>query len=105
MPHCCRAGKSGEVANQALYLPGIVPKIPGRFYYLFGKPIQMQGRQEALKDREKAREIYLEIKSEVETNMSYLLKKRGEDPYRGIIDRTIYRAFRAPMDQVPTFDP
>lgn len=100
-----RAGKSGEVANQALYLPGLVPKIPGRFYYLFGKPIQMQGRQEALKDREKARELYLEIKSEVETNMSYLLKKREEDPYRGIIDRTIYRAFRAPMDQVPTFDP
>lgn len=96
---------SGEVGNQALYLPGLLPKIPGRLYYLFGKPIQTKGRKEMLKDREKARELYLQIKSEVETSMSYLLKKRKEDPYRGIIDRTIYRAFYAPMDQVPTFEP
>ncbi|KAI3468780.1 hypothetical protein Pfo_025443 [Paulownia fortunei] len=100
-----RAGMSGEVANQALYLPGLLPKIPGRFYYLFGKPIQTKGRKEMLKDREKARELYLQIKSEVESNMSYLLKKRKEDPYRSIIDRTVYRALHAPMDQVPTFEP
>ncbi|KAK0599405.1 hypothetical protein LWI29_004987 [Acer saccharum] len=30
---------SGEVANQRLFIPGLLPKIPGRFYYLFGKPI------------------------------------------------------------------
>ncbi|XP_041990169.1 acyltransferase-like protein At1g54570, chloroplastic isoform X1 [Salvia splendens] len=100
-----RAGVSGEVANQDLYVPGIVPKIPGRLYYLFGKPIQMKGRKETLKDREKARELYLSIKSEVEASMSYLLKKREQDPYRNIIDRAMYRAFRAPMDQVPTFEP
>ncbi|XP_057764058.1 phytyl ester synthase 1, chloroplastic-like [Salvia miltiorrhiza] len=100
-----RAGMSGEVANQNLYFPGLLPKIPGRLYYLFGKPIQTKGKKEMLKDREKARELYLEIKSEVETSMSYLLKKREQDPYRSIVDRTMYRAFRAPMDQVPTFEP
>lgn len=103
--HRCRAGASGEVANQDLYVPGIIPKIPGRLYYLFGKPIQMKGRKETLKDREKARELYLSIKSEVEANMSYLLKKREQDPYRNIFDRAMYRAFHAPMDQVPTFEP
>ncbi|XP_027107506.1 phytyl ester synthase 1, chloroplastic-like [Coffea arabica] len=100
-----RAHATGEVANQELYLPGFLPKVPGRLYYLFGKPIQTKGRQELLKDREKARELYLQIKSEVENSMAYLLGKREEDPYRTILDRTAYRAFFAPIDQVPTFDP
>ncbi|GFQ01346.1 acyltransferase-like protein at1g54570 chloroplastic [Phtheirospermum japonicum] len=100
-----RAGQSGEVANQALYFPGLVPKIPGRLYYLFGKPIETKGKKEMLRDREKARELYLQIKSVVENNMSYLLKKRNEDPYRGIVDRTVYRALYAPMDRVPAFEP
>ncbi|KAK4389328.1 Acyltransferase-like protein, chloroplastic [Sesamum angolense] len=100
-----RAGMSGEVANQALYLPGLLPKIPGRLYYLFGKPIQTKGLEEMLKDREAARKVYLQIKSGVETSMSYLLQKRKEDPYRGVLDRTVFRAFHAPMDQVPTFEP
>lgn len=104
MPFAYRAGMSGEVANQDLFIPGLVPKIPGRLYYLFGKPIETKGKKEMLKDREKARELYLEIKSEVESSMSYLLKKREHDPYRGIVDRTVYRAFRAPMDEVPTFE-
>ncbi|KAL2517044.1 Acyltransferase-like protein [Abeliophyllum distichum] len=99
-----RAGMSGEVANQALYLPGLLPKIPGRIYYLFGKPIQTNGRREMLKDRSNAKELYLHIKSEVENSMAYLMKKRKEDPYRSIVDRTIYRVLHAPMDQVPSFD-
>ncbi|KAL8556911.1 hypothetical protein ACS0TY_004403 [Phlomoides rotata] len=100
-----RAGMSGEVANQVFYPPGLLPKVPGRLYYLFGKPIQTKGKEEMLKDREKAQELYLQIKSEVETSMSYLLIKRNEDPYRGVINRTIYRALRAPMDPIPTFEP
>lgn len=95
---------TGEVANQTLYLPGILPKVPGRFYYLFGKPIHTKGRQDLLKDREKARELYLHIKYEVQNSVNYLLKKREEDPYRSVIDRTTYRAFSATFDDVPTFD-
>ncbi|KAL3645389.1 hypothetical protein CASFOL_010569 [Castilleja foliolosa] len=99
-----RAGLSGEVGNQALHVPGLVPKIPGRLYYLFGKPIKTKGRKEMLRDRERAKELYLQIKSEVENNISYLLKKRNEDPYRMFMDRTVYQAMHAPIDQVPTFE-
>ncbi|KAL7123111.1 hypothetical protein ACP275_01G085300 [Erythranthe tilingii] len=100
-----RAGSTGEVANQALYIPALLPKIPGRLYYLFGKPIHTKGKEEMLKDKDKAKELYLEIKSEVESSMSYLLKKREEDPYRSIVDRTVYRALQDPTNQiVPTFE-
>lgn len=95
----------GEVANQQLFFPGLLPKVPGRLYYLFGKPIETKGKREMLKDREKARQVYFQVKSEVEKNMAYLLKKRKEDPYRSVIDRTMYRVFSVPLDQVPTFEP
>lgn len=39
----CRSDIEGEVANQDLHLPVILPKIPGRFYFLFGKPIETEG--------------------------------------------------------------
>ncbi|CAA2989926.1 acyltransferase At1g54570, chloroplastic [Olea europaea subsp. europaea] len=100
-----RTGMSGEVANQTLYLPGLLPKIPGRVYYLFGKPVPTKGRRNMLKDRSNAKELYLHIKSEVENSIAYLMKKRKEDPYRGIVDRTVYRVLHAPMDQVPSFEP
>jgi hypothetical protein len=38
-----RTGVDNEVANQQLYLPGILPKVPGRFYFYFGKPIETEG--------------------------------------------------------------
>lgn len=38
-----RTGSSGEVANQQVHMPGILPKVPGRFYYYFGKPIVTEG--------------------------------------------------------------
>ncbi|KAK3011153.1 hypothetical protein RJ639_011097 [Escallonia herrerae] len=76
-----------------------------RLYFLFGKPIQTKGREEILKDRECAKELYLQIKAEVERNVAYLMKKREEDPYRGIIQRTMYRAFAAPLEGVPAFKP
>uniref|UniRef100_A0A803KWH6 Acyltransferase n=1 Tax=Chenopodium quinoa TaxID=63459 RepID=A0A803KWH6_CHEQI len=34
-----RTDLEGEVANQVAYFPGVVPKIPGRFYFMFSKPI------------------------------------------------------------------
>ncbi|XP_076907500.1 phytyl ester synthase 2, chloroplastic-like [Bidens hawaiensis] len=38
-----RSDFEGEVANQDVHLPVMSPKLPGRFYYLFGKPIDTQG--------------------------------------------------------------
>ncbi|KAK1400794.1 Acyltransferase-like protein, chloroplastic [Heracleum sosnowskyi] len=99
-----RTDMGGEIANQDLYLPGLLPKIPGRFYFLFGKPIQTKGKEKVLKNRDSANELYLQIKSEVEDNIAYLLKKRKEDPYRNILDRTLYRAFDTSIDEAPSFE-
>lgn len=94
----------GEIANQDLYFPGLLPKIPGRFYFLFGKPIETKGQENVLKNRDSANELYLQIKSEVEDNIAYLLKKRKEDPYRNIVSRTLYRAFDTSVDEAPSFE-
>ncbi|XP_031104063.1 acyltransferase-like protein At1g54570, chloroplastic [Ipomoea triloba] len=99
-----RTNMGGEVANQTLYIPGMLPKVPGRLYYLFGKPISTKGKPEILKDREEAHKLYLEVKSEVENSMAYLLKKREEDPYRSLFSRTAYRALSSPFVEVPTFE-
>ncbi|GLT75400.1 hypothetical protein SLA2020_471300 [Shorea laevis] len=95
----------GEVANQQLFIPGLLPKIPGRFYYLFGKPIRLKGKEELLKNKETADKLYSHVKSEIEANIAYLLKKREEDPYRNIVDRTMYRAFYGSFHDIPAFDP
>ncbi|KAG8487066.1 hypothetical protein CXB51_020753 [Gossypium anomalum] len=95
----------GEVASQEIFIPGMIPKIPGRFYYLFGKPIKLKGREDLVENRESANEVYLQAKAEVERCISYLLKKREEDPFRSIINRLIYRTFYAPLHQVPSFKP
>lgn len=88
-----------------MYIPAIVPKVPGRFYYLFGKPIKMEGMNNVLRDRESANEVYLHIKSEVENAMAYLKRKREEDPYRSIAQRAVYQATQGVSAQVPTFEP
>ena len=61
--------------------------------------------KEMLEDKENESQLYLHVKSEVQNSIAYLLKKREEDPYRSIIDRTIYRAFNSPLPGVPAFDP
>lgn len=100
-----RDESKGEVASTDLFIPGLLPKIPGRFYFLFGKPVKTKGMTELLEDKENANQMYLHVKSEVQNSIAYLLKKREEDPYRSIIDRTIYRAFYSPLPEVPAFDP
>ncbi|CAH2079612.1 unnamed protein product [Thlaspi arvense] len=100
-----REESSGEVANQQLYIPGLLPKIPGRFYYLFGKPIRTKGRPELVKDKVEANRVYLEAKAEVEKSIAYLLKKREEDPYRSVVDRLSYSLTHLPENDVPSFEP
>ncbi|PHT57148.1 Acyltransferase-like protein, chloroplastic [Capsicum baccatum] len=38
-----RNDTEGEVSNQDVHLPIILPKVPGRFYFYFGKPIETEG--------------------------------------------------------------
>ncbi|XP_027188577.1 phytyl ester synthase 2, chloroplastic-like isoform X1 [Cicer arietinum] len=99
-----RTGSSGEVANQQVHMPGILPKVPGRFYYYFGKPIVTEGRKQELKDREKSQELYLEVKSEVENCIAYLKEKRESDPYRSILSRLLYQATHGLTSDIPTFE-
>lgn len=88
-----------------MIFPGAVPKITGRFYYRFGKPIPTRGRQDVLTDRRAATELYFDVKSEVEGIIAYLLEKREEDRYRSILPRLLYRAVRGSKTEVPAFNP
>lgn len=62
------------------------------------------GRKEELRSREKAHELYMEVKCEVENCISYLKKKRESDPYRSIWARLAYQAEHGFDCQVPTFE-
>ncbi|KAK8473245.1 hypothetical protein PHAVU_001G087800 [Phaseolus vulgaris] len=99
-----RRGLSGEVANQQLHLPLILPKVPGRFYYYFGKPLETKGREKELEDKEKCQELYLEVKSEVERCITYLKEKREMDPYRALGHRLLYHATNGFKSEIPTFE-
>ncbi|KAK1257380.1 Acyltransferase-like protein [Acorus gramineus] len=100
----CRANAAGEVGNQDLHLPWMLPKFPGRFYYLFGRPIETEGMEEELRDRERAQEFYLQVKSEVENCMSYLKEKREKDPYRNLLPRVLHQATHGFTSEIPTFE-
>ncbi|CAA7041908.1 unnamed protein product [Microthlaspi erraticum] len=99
-----RNGEEGEVGNQDLHVPGIIPKIPGRFYIYFGKPIETKGREKELNDKERAHEVYLQVKSEVERCIAYLKVKRESDPYRNIFPRLLYYLSLGFTSEIPTFD-
>ncbi|WJX77131.1 hypothetical protein P8452_60466 [Trifolium repens] len=99
-----RTDANGEVANQQVYLPGILPKVPGRFYFYFGKPIETEGRKQELMDKKKSQELYFEVKSEVESCIAYLKEKRESDPYRSILSRLLYQATHGPTSDIPTFE-
>ncbi|KAJ0844094.1 putative diacylglycerol acyltransferase, serine aminopeptidase, S33, alpha/Beta hydrolase [Helianthus annuus] len=99
-----RTDAEDEFANQDMHVPGLLAKVPGRYYFLFGKPIETQGRKHELRKRDKAEEAYLQVKCEVEKCLAYLLKRREEDPYRNIITRLMYQATHGGLDShVPTF--
>ncbi|XP_059452072.1 phytyl ester synthase 2, chloroplastic-like [Corylus avellana] len=99
-----RSDAHGEVANQDVHLPGILPKFPGRFYYYFGKPIETEGRKQELRDKDKSQELYLEVKSEVARCLAYLKEKREYDPYRNLLSRLVYQATHGFTSEVPTFE-
>ncbi|XP_054802446.1 phytyl ester synthase 2, chloroplastic-like isoform X2 [Prosopis cineraria] len=99
-----RGDTKGEVANQQVHLPGILPKFPGRFYYYFGKPIETEGRERELRDRDKSHELYMQVKSEVERCIAYLKEKRESDPYRYLLPRLLYQTTHGFPSDVPTFE-
>ncbi|CAF2223363.1 unnamed protein product [Brassica rapa] len=99
-----RNGEEGELGNQDLHVPGIIPKIPGRLYVHFGKPIETEGKRKELNDKERAHDVYLQVKSEVERCMTYLKIQRESDHYRNIFPRFLFSASHGFSSQIPTFD-
>ena len=62
------------------------------------------GKEQELRDKEKAQEFYLQVKSEVEQCIAYLKVKRESDPYRHLLPRMMYQASHGLSSEVPTFD-
>lgn len=79
--------------------------MPGRFYYLFGEPISTSGKESVVTDKNAANDLYLEVRSDVERIIRYLLKKREEDVYRSVVARSLYKAVWGSNCQIPTFEP
>lgn len=99
-----RTDTDGEVANQDLHFPIFLPKVPGRFYYYFGKPIETEGRKQELKDKDKAQELYLQVQDEVKKCIAFLKEKREKDPYRSALSRLVYQATHGVTSEISTFE-
>lgn len=78
-----------------------LPTKPERNYFLFGRPFEL--RKEDAKDREKCDKIYKELKIDLETNISYLLEQRQNDPYKEFEKRIVYETLN--RKRAPTFNP
>nr|XP_043628515.1 acyltransferase-like protein At1g54570, chloroplastic [Erigeron canadensis] len=101
-----REGMGGEIANQPFHLPIFLPKIPGRLYFMFGKPILTKGKEKMSNDEDYLQELYSQIRYDVENNIAYLLKMREQDPYRGNVERIIWKIFHyGNSHKVPSFEP
>ncbi|XP_022569539.1 phytyl ester synthase 2, chloroplastic isoform X2 [Brassica napus] len=96
-----RGSVEGEEGNQDFHMPGVIPKCPGRYYYYFGKEIETG--EEELRDREKAKEVYAEVKKEIERCIEFVKQRREEDPYRPLLPRLHYHLKHGLLTQVPTF--
>ncbi|XP_019098325.1 PREDICTED: acyltransferase-like protein At3g26840, chloroplastic [Camelina sativa] len=96
-----RGSVEGEEGNQDFHMPGVIPKWPGRYYYYFGKEIETGA--EELRDRDKAKEVYAEVKKEVERCIKFVKQRREEDPYRPLLPRLQYHLQHGLLSQVPTF--
>ncbi|KAF6994314.1 hypothetical protein CFC21_011044 [Triticum aestivum] len=93
----------GEIKNKDMHHVVLTPKMSGRFYFIFGEPIETKGREKELRDKEKAQHLYLHVKSEVESCIKYL--KRREDPYRSTLSSLLYQAAHGSDAEIPTFEP
>jgi len=100
-----RTNFTGEVADQPLVAPIMAPKLPGRFYFKFMKPIRTHDRREELQEKDEADRLYHHVKSEVENGLAYLQEKRKEDPYREFVPRVLYESISGMENKAPTFKP
>merc|ERR1719247_61394 len=81
--------------------PLVVPKSPERFYFLFGRPVELS--PDDADDREEMAEVYNGVKAAVQHGIEYLMGRRELDPYSGFLRRQLYEASR--REQAPSADP
>ena len=71
-------------AEETFVQPLVVPKTPQRFYFKFGKPVTTAGLYDEgfMKDDEAVQAMYDDVRGDVEDGIDWLLRRRGEDPFR-----------------------
>ena len=105
-----RVTRDGQ-SEEAFVQPLIVPRVPERYYFKFGKPIRTAELFSARREDEKNKatdarlvdETYAECRASVEDGIDWLLARRSEDPFRDTPGRVIWEA--AAGKQAPTFTP
>mmetsp|Transcript_69082 Transcript_69082/g.131792 ORF Transcript_69082/g.131792 Transcript_69082/m.131792 type:complete len:120 (-) Transcript_69082:42-401(-) len=90
-------GRPGERFVAPLSLPGI----PGRYYFLFGRPIDTRGVSAT--DKEACAALYASVQEELEETLRYLLDKRKEDPWEPVLPRAAVEAASNWTWKAPSF--
>ena len=81
--------------------PVSLPKLPGRYYFLFGSPIDSSSVDPT--DKEACAALYAAVRADLEASIAYLLEKRRADPYEAPLPRVPFEASWNWTKQVPTF--
>ena len=81
--------------------PVSVPKLPGRYYFLFGSPIETDGVDP--NDKEACAALYAGVQAELEASLRYVLDRRANDPYEAVLPRAAVEATWNWTKQAPSF--
>ena len=95
-----RATEEGGAAE--VFLPPLVSPsgLPARFYFRFGAPRRCAGVAD---DAASVAALYADVRADVEDGISYLLRKRREDPFADLAPRLLFEA--AAGRPAPSFRP
>jgi len=83
--------------------PVSIPKVPGRYYFLFGSAIDTRAVSPA--DKEACAALYQNVQDELESCVSYLLEKRETDPWEAALPRVAVEASWNWTKAAPSFVP
>ena len=90
-------GRPGE----RFVAPVSVPRVPGRYYFLFGAPIETRGVDPS--DKAACAALYASVRAELEGCIDYLLEKRKHDPWEAALPRVAVEASWDFAKQAPSF--
>ena len=90
-------GRPGE----RFVTPVSVPKLPGRYYFLFGEPVDAS--QVDPNDKEACAALYEKVQKDLERDIAYLLEARKQDKYEGPLPRLPFEASWNFTKQAPSF--